>query len=155
MTTTTISRPSRPAGTTIRRRSDIDDKAADRDKLAAFAATIGAAKTSLKRDTCGDWTITGLTGHISTDGAALHAYVGFTSARAWTTTKQKLCFMAVTQDGDTEGVLMLHRPLTPGQAETLRTALRIRKTRPMSDRTLEALTVARQRSERSPCYEAG
>ncbi|WP_092252873.1 hypothetical protein [Bradyrhizobium sp. Rc3b] len=152
--TTTIRR--KPAKTTImRRRSDIDDRTADRAKLAAFASTIGAARTSLKRDTCGDWTINGLAGHISTDGAAFYAYVDCTSARAWTNAKSRLSFMTVTQDGDTEGVLRLDQPLTPTQAETLRVVLRIRKTRPMSDRTLEALTVARQRSERSPYYEAG
>ncbi|CUU16249.1 hypothetical protein CDS [Bradyrhizobium sp.] len=127
---------------------------ADRAKLAAFAATIGAARTSLKRDTCGDWLLSGLTGHISTDGAALYAYVACSGLRAWTNVKARLSFATLTQDGDDEGALRLDRQLTSDEAETLRTTLRIRKTRPVSDQALKALTIARQRIERSPCYEA-
>ncbi|MFB6418214.1 MULTISPECIES: hypothetical protein [Bradyrhizobium] len=151
---TTITRRKPTKATFIRRRSDLDDKAADRAKLAAFAATIGASKTSLKRDACGDWTITGLVGHVSTDGSAVYAHLTCASARAWTSAKSRLSFATVSQDGDTEGVLSIHRPLTAGQAETLRTTLRIRKARAMDEAALEALTVARQRRENFPCYQA-
>ncbi|AWL92109.1 hypothetical protein CIT37_07775 [Bradyrhizobium ottawaense] len=154
MTTTNISRPTRPAGTTIRRRSDIDDKAADRDKLAAFAATIGAAKTSLRRDACGDWRITGLIGHLSTDGREVYAHLACSSARAWTSAKQKLSFLTIQQDGDDEGTLRPDRPLTVDQAETLRTTLRVRKARAMDGAALEALCAARQWRENSRCYQA-
>ncbi|MET4090584.1 hypothetical protein [Bradyrhizobium sp. S3.5.5] len=153
-TTTIISRPARPARTTTIRRSDIDDKTADRTKLATFATTIGAARTSLKRDACGDWLLRGLTGHLSTDGDAIYAYLACSGPRAWNNAKQKLDFLTIHEDGDDEGVLRLDRPLTTGQAETLRVALRIRKARAMDEAALEVLTLARQRSERSPCYEA-
>ncbi|MBR0879345.1 MULTISPECIES: hypothetical protein [Bradyrhizobium] len=153
MNTTTTRR--KPAKTNnIRRRSDLDDKAADRTKLAAFAATIGAARTSMKRDACGDWTLTGLAGHLSTDGAALYASLACTSARAWTNAKRNLSFLTIHQDGDCEGIMKLARPLTSDQAEILRTTLRIRKARLMDDAALEALSTARQRSKFSPCYEA-
>lgn len=140
--------------TIIRHRSDLDDKTSDRTKLAAFAATIGAAKTSLRRDACGDWCITGLIGHISTDGATLYASLGCSSARAWTNAKRNLSFLTIHQDGDSEGVLRLDRPLPADQAETLRTTLRIRKARHMDEGALEALSIARQRSKFSPCYQA-
>lgn len=158
MTATTISRPSPPARTTrttTRRRSDFDNKAADRAKLAALATTIGAARTSLKRDTCGDWLLRGLAGHVSTDGAAIYAYLACSGPRAWTNAKQKLDFLTIHHDGDDEGVLRLDRPLSTDQAETVRTTIRIRKARAMDEAALGALTIARQRSERNPCYEAG
>ncbi|MFK4561889.1 hypothetical protein ABIF94_002488 [Bradyrhizobium ottawaense] len=155
MTITTITRR-KPAKTTIiPRRSDLDDKAADRAKLAAFAATMGASKTSLKRDACGDWTITGLIGHISTDGSEIYAHLSCSRARAWTSAKSRLSFATLSQDGDTEGVLKIDRSLMAGQAETLRTTLRIRKARAMDEAALEALTVARQRKQIEACYSAG
>ncbi|UPK17596.1 hypothetical protein [Bradyrhizobium sp. 131] len=151
MTMTTIT-PRKPAKTTTsRRRSDLDDKAADRAKLAAFAATIGAARTSLKRDACGDWILIGLTGHVSTNSAALYAVITCASARAWNNAKSRLSFATVTQDGDTEGVLRLDLPLTSADAETVRTTLRIRKARAMDEAALEALCAARQRSKFAPC----
>lgn len=140
--------------TIIRHRSDLDDKAADRAKLAAFAATIGAAKTSLKLDACGDWLLSGLAGHVSTDGTAIYAHLACASARAWTSAKPRLSFATIVQHGDMEGVLRLDRPLTADQAETLRTTLRIRKARAMDEAALEVLTIARQRRKNSPCYQA-
>lgn len=154
MTMTTITRRKPAKTTNSRRRSDLDDKAADRTKLSAFAATIGAARTSLKRDACGDWTLTGLAGHVSTDGAALYAVITCASARAWNNAKSRLSFATVTQDGDTEGALKVELPLTPARAETLRTTLRIRKARVMDEAALEALSAARQRSKFAPCYHA-
>lgn len=151
MNTTTIRRKTN----LVRRRSDLDDKASDRAKLAAFAATIGAAKTSLRRDACGDWRLTGLAGHLSTDGAALYASLACTSARAWTNAKRNLSFLTIHQDGDSEGAMRLDRPLTPTDAETLRTTLRIRKARAMDEAAMEALSVARQRRENFPCYGTG
>lgn len=152
---TTITRR-KPAKTTIiRRRSDLDDKAADRAKLAAFAAAIGASKTSLKRDACGDWTITGLIGDVSTNGSEVYAHLSCTSARAWTSAKSRLSFATITQDGDTEGVVRVDRPLTSDQAETLRTTIRIRKARAMDEAALETLTIARQRKQIEACYSAG
>lgn len=148
MTTTTTRRKS-----VIRCRSEHDDKAADRAKLAAFAATVGAAGTGMKRDACGDWTLTGLAGHLSTDGAALYAFVTCASARAWTNAKLRLSFAIVTQDGDTEGVLRLDAPLTQTDAEALRTTLRIRKARAMDEAAMEALSAARQRREISLLWD--
>lgn len=138
--------------TIIRHRSDLDDKTADRTKLAAFAATIGAAKTSLRLDACGNWSITGLTGHLSTDGATLYASLGCSSARAWTNAKRNLGFLSIHQDGDSEGVHRVDRPLTADQAETLRTTLRIRKARRMDEGAIEALAIARQRIKLPSCY---
>ncbi|MCW2225670.1 hypothetical protein M2232_009202 [Bradyrhizobium japonicum] len=153
MITTTTRR--KPAKTNIiRRRSDLEDKAADRAKLAALAATIGAAKSSLRRDACGDWRLTGLAGHLSTDGASLYATLACTSARAWTNAKRNLSFLTIHQDGDSEGVMRVDRPFTRTDAETLRTTLRIWKARAMDEAAMEALTTARQRHENFPCYEA-
>jgi hypothetical protein len=148
MTTTTTRR--KPV---IRRRSDRDDKAGDPAKLAALAATGGAAKTSLRRDACGDWRLTGLAGHLSIDGAALYAFITCASARASTNAKSRLSSATIAQDGDTEGVLRLDAPLTQTSAETLRTTLRIRKARAMDEAAMEALSAARQRREIFPCYE--
>jgi hypothetical protein len=66
-------------------------------------------------------------------------FVACRSARHWTATKARLSFCAVTQDGDDEGVLKLHRLPTADQAAVIREVLGIRKRQTISASTLERL----------------
>jgi hypothetical protein len=65
--------------------------------------------------------------HTWGDGRAWALYVACRSAQHWTWTKKRLAFCKVTQDGDDEGVLRLHRLPTPDEAEAIRDILGVRK----------------------------
>src|SRR6476646_250896 len=62
------------------------------------------------------------------------------SALQWTWFKKRLAFCEVTQDGDSEGCLRLHRLPTPAEAETIRGILGIRKRVELSAEARASLT---------------
>lgn len=121
--------------------------ASDRARLLTLVDALGARASTLRRDECGDWRITGKLGWIYA-ASALDApdRPGFqiycrcapefaepTSSQAWTWAKKALAFCRVTQDGDMEGMLFLERLPTPTEAEIVRDKLGIPKKRDVSD----------------------
>jgi hypothetical protein len=109
--------------------------AAQRPRLLEFRQAIGARESSLRRDDCGDWAVSGTSGH---EGFQLHATTGERPLK-WTWIKKKLAFCRVTQDGDDEGCLSLDRLPTMAEGAIIREALGIRKARELSDVTKEKL----------------
>ena len=91
--------------------------------------------------------------HSWGDGSTWVLYVVGRSERHWTWLKRSLSFCTVTQDGDEEGCLRLHKLPTPEQAEVIRDVLGIQKRREVSAAELERLKAfafeRRPRSEAS------
>jgi hypothetical protein len=114
-------------------------RTADRELLLALTESLSVSQGRLHRDPCGDWVIVGTRGHILTDGINAYAYLPFETARRWERVKRLLDFMAVVQDGDTEGVLRFDGMPTPAQAEVLRQVLGLRKATPLTDERRAAL----------------
>src|SRR5262245_51328666 len=114
---------------------------ADRTQQKALLAALGAWDRALRRDECGAWCISGKHGKIYTwgDGKTWVMWVGCRSGLHWTHTKKRLDFSTVTQDGDDERCLRLHRHPTPDRPETIRDLLGIRKRREDTPETLERL----------------
>jgi hypothetical protein len=102
---------------------------ADRAQQRALLASLNAWHRALRWDDCGAWSICGQWGSVHTwgDGKSWVLSVACNSARHWTSTKKRLGFCEVTQDGDDEGCLRLHRLPTPEQATVIRDVLGIRK----------------------------
>jgi hypothetical protein len=106
-----------------------------RATLLAFAEALSSASTALRRDNNGDWRIKGKLGLIyavpgilgepSREGFQL--YCERETRQAWSWAKKLLSFCAVTQDGDTEGVLFLDPLPTSAEAETSRDVLGVAK----------------------------
>ena len=126
-------------------RLDTYDTVADADAGRAqqknLLTALGGWDRALRRDECGVWAIIGKTGNILTwgDGQTWVLWVGCRSARHWTSTKQRLDFCQVTQDGEDEGTLRLHALPTPEQAIIIRDVLGIQKRREVSPEDLARL----------------
>jgi hypothetical protein len=100
----------------------------ERAHLETLLTALNATDRALRRDSCGDWTIIGKSGHIYADGSGFLIVVSpGDSIRRWTNIKGKLNFSRVTQDGDDEGCLHLDRLPTPAEADLLRDALKIKR----------------------------
>ena len=111
---------------------------ADCEQLERLHVALNASKASLRLDACRLWTIRGRIGgdgiarnYISTwgDGETWLLYLCCRSPQAWTWAKKRLAFAEITQDGDDEGVLRLHRLPTAAEAAVIRDILGIRQTR--------------------------
>jgi hypothetical protein len=102
---------------------------ADRAQQKALLTALNAWDRALRRDDCGAWCISGNQGSIHTwgDGKTWAIYVRCRSVRHWTSTKARLAFCTVIQDGDDEGCLRLDHLPTPAQNESIRDILGIRK----------------------------
>lgn len=87
-------------------------------------------KTSNKivDDKCGDPCIFGKKGKIYVDGAYWYVY----TSRSWSLAKEKLGFMKLWQDGDTEGVFRLDRPPSEKEAAKVRNVVGLGKKRELS-----------------------
>jgi hypothetical protein len=130
------------------------NRTADRDLLMELTRSLSVSQGRLHRDAYGDWVIEGLRGHILTDGINAFAYVPAGTARRWEKAKRALNFMAVTQDGDDEGILKLLEMPTPTQAEALRKLLGMRKASPLTDERRAAL-VSVGFSQAKPAFQDG
>ncbi len=109
------------------------NRTADRALLLALAERLSVSPGRLHRDPCGDWIIEGTRGHILTDGINAYAYLPAGAARRWEKAKRTLNFMAVTQDGDEEGVLRFDGKPTPEQAKVIRKLLGFRPRTELSE----------------------
>jgi hypothetical protein len=130
------------------------NRKADRDLLIALTASLCVSKGRLRRDPCGDWVTVGTRGHFLTDGISAFAYVPAGTARRWEKAKRILNFMAVTQDGDEEGILKLIETPTTAQAGAIRKLLGLRKASPLSHERRAAL-VSVGFSQAKPPVQAG
>lgn len=128
-------------------RIDLDAAALmkDRARLSALVRALDASDVALRREQCrgelGDFAIIGKSGHVYPDGNKFLLCVE-TTPRRWSSTKSRLVFCRVTQDGDGEGCLHLDRLPTADEAELIRNALGIRKRRNISPEALERATMA-------------
>ncbi len=115
--------------------ADVYPPMRQRPELLAFREALGSASTALRRDENGDWRIKGKLGFIYAVPGTLdepgqesfQLYCERETKQAWTWAKKLLSFCAVSQDGDTEGVLFLGRLPTPAEAETIRDVLGVAK----------------------------
>jgi hypothetical protein len=106
----------------------------DRAELGTLLTAINGAMNTLRRDACGDWTISGSRGHIRACGGTFFVYIEGRSARAWTYAKKQLhgiCPVA-SQDGDHEGILTFSRMPDADEAVMLRQYVGLRQTREVS-----------------------
>jgi hypothetical protein len=91
----------------------------DRKQLDALLEATNGAMNALRRDECGDWTITGSRGTIRACDGKFYVYIPSGSAKAWTYVKRALAsFATVSQDGDDEGVLVMSRMPDEDEAES-------------------------------------
>jgi hypothetical protein len=103
----------------------------DRKQLDALLVAVNGAMKALRRDECGDYTITGSRGTIRACDGKYFVYIPSGSARAWTFAKRALASLATpSQDGDEEGILTFDRMPNADEAETLRSYIGLRQTRP-------------------------
>jgi hypothetical protein len=123
----------------------------DRACLLVLTEMLQVSKTNLARDLCGDWTLIGRRGHISTNGLAHYVFVQPGSKRNWEKAKRLLA-LTVTQDGDDEGVLRFTDTPTSEQADLLRKFLGLRKVSPLTDEqraTLRRFSFPRDKTQLS------
>jgi hypothetical protein len=116
------------------------NRTADRDLLISLTESLSVSPRRLRRDPCGDWIVVGKRGHVLTDGVNAFAYLPAGTSRRWEKAKRVLSFMAVTQDGDAEGIFRLDGMPSPTQAEAIRKAVGLRKVNPLTDAARAALS---------------
>jgi hypothetical protein len=150
--TATVSQPS--PGARLMTYDDAADADADRAQQKSLLVALNAWARALRRDECGAWTISGERGTIHTwgDGKSWVLFVSCPSGLHWTKRKQRLSFCQVTQDGEDEGCFRLHQLPTPGQSETIREILGIRKRMEFTPEDLERrrASVVRLSSAKKP-----
>ena len=105
------------------------EQADDRNLMLDLLQALNGAKTALRRDECGDWTIFGKHGHIHTDGSDFYIFLACPTPGMWKNRKRKLGLMVV-QDGDDEGIFLLQEFPTKEFAATIRRLVGFRQTRP-------------------------
>jgi hypothetical protein len=102
----------------------------ERAHLETLLRGLDATSRAVRPDSCGDWAIKGKRGYIYADGSGFLIVVsGGNSSRHWTSTKEKLVFCSVAQNGDDEGCLNLDHLPTPAEADLIRDALKIKRKR--------------------------
>jgi hypothetical protein len=121
-----------------------DEASQDKAQLAELLDALNASPSVLRRDEAGLWILRGRPGcYVSTwgdppspNGCGVASGADWQlvvtpeqeiSALQWTWFKKRLAFCEVTQDGDNEGCLRLHRLPTPAEAEEIRDVVGIRK----------------------------
>ena len=106
------------------------EQADDRNLMLDLLQSLNGAKTALRRDECGDWTIFGKHGHIHTDGSDFYIFLTCPTRKMWGNRKRKLGLMVV-QDGDDEGIFLLPDFPTKELAATIRRLVGFRQTKTM------------------------
>jgi hypothetical protein len=109
----------------------------DRRILLNLCKVIKISPKRIKKDDCDYYTIYGTKGYIQTwgdnEGKSFLVRPYTHTKRKWGLTKRKLSFMEVTQDGDEEGILKFTLPLEEHQANLIRKALGIRKSKELTE----------------------
>ena len=115
--------------------------------LLKLVSALGCREAALRRDECGDWRIEGSNGHVyavpghmdqpKRPGFMLYAMAG--SPKAWTFGKRALAFAKIVNDGDEEGVFVMHRLPTTVEAGLIRRYCGITKRREVSEVELDRL----------------
>jgi hypothetical protein len=100
----------------------------ERASLEKLREALNGALNSLRRDECDNWRLKGSRGHIYSDGDGWVLFVACRSSRHWTSTKKRLAFCRITQDGDDEGCLRLDRLPTEAEADEIRHVTGLRQT---------------------------
>ena len=97
--------------------------------LSKLLNALDASPSTLRLDACRLWTLQGRRGYLSTwgDGTSFLIALCCPSALAWAWAKKRLAFCAITQDGDSEGVLRLRRLPNPDEATEIRDLVGLRK----------------------------
>jgi hypothetical protein len=122
---------------------DIFPATKQRDALVKLVKALTSRDSSLRRDECGGWRITGSHGHVyavarrsAVPGGARPSfmlYVMTESAGAWTFAKRALMpFATIVNDGDEEGAFVMSRLPTKVEAKAIRKCLGIAKKREVS-----------------------
>jgi hypothetical protein len=124
---------------------------ADRVQQKQLLTALNASDRALRRDECGAWTLIGRQGSIHTwgDGTSWVLFVACRSRQQWTSTKKRLAFCTVTQDGEDEGCLRLQQLPTPEQAKVIRDVLGLWKRREVSTEERERLSALLSGSSRT------
>jgi hypothetical protein len=112
-----------------------------RVSLLQFAKACCTRSDKLRRDECGDWTISGKYGHIFAVPEGFQLMI-FKTARGWSEAKRRIHFGVVTQDGDEEGSVILSRLPSFDEALAIRHVLGIPKHKELSE---ESITILRER----------
>ncbi len=98
------------------------------NEIETILTALDATHRALRRDSCGDRVIKGKRGYIYADGSGfLIVVTAGDCINRWASTKGKLAFCRVTQDGDDEGCLHLDHLPTPAEADLICDALRIKR----------------------------
>ena len=101
-------------------------------RIEHFADAIEISYRNVRKDSCGQWTISGKGGHVQTfdDRSFYLLYIVTYSARKWGAIKRKAKAFGweLTQDGDDEGCFHLNLP-NEAQSNYLRGLLGLRRRR--------------------------
>lgn len=131
----------------------IIDLVRDKERIEEFAEAIGISRRNIRKDLCGQWTISGKGGHLQTwaDPSSYLLYVAAYSGRKWKAIKRKARPFGweLTQDGDCEGCFCLALPDEP-QSDLLRALLGLRRRRQCRPSALESVLADEMRSPLCP-----
>lgn len=104
----------------------------DKEWIEQFADASEISRRNVRKNECGQWTISGTGGHLQTAGdpSSYLLHVTAYSARKWGAIKRKARALGwqLTQDGDDEGCFRLGLP-NERQSEYLRALLGLRRRR--------------------------
>jgi hypothetical protein len=103
----------------------------DKERIERFAEASEISRRNVRKDECGQWTISGTGGHVQVfDDQSYLLYVVTYSARKWGAIKRKAKAFGweLTQDGDDEGCFHVGLP-NEHQSEYLRALLGLRRRR--------------------------
>jgi hypothetical protein len=104
----------------------------DRERIEQLADASEISRRNVRKDECGQWTISGVGGHVQTAGdpSSYLLHVAAYSARKWGAIKRKAKTLGweVKQDGDDEGCFRVGLP-NEHQSEYLRALLGLRRRR--------------------------
>ena len=115
------------------------NRSEDKKYLRKLLKALDVSESRLKVDECGDWNITGLRGHIFTDGDSWYLFVSPESVRKWNIIKKQLSFMVPHQDGHDEGILKCDRMPFLTEALEVRKVIGVRPTKKLTDEQREVL----------------
>ena len=110
-----------------------------RPALLSFAVALGCRDNALRRDECGDWRISGRTGHVYAVPGGFQAFIFCRSPRLWGWAKKALADLKPCNDGEDEGGFLLTDLPTPEQATALRRYAGIAKKRVLGEEDLARL----------------